>query len=361
MSETELPYAVVIPTVGRPSLNVCLAALAESVGPLPRRVVIVDDRPLDDCNPLPVTVPTALCERVEIVASCGNGPAGARNAGWSATTEPWIVFLDDDTLPSGNWARELARDLSRAGPEVGGVQGHIRVPLPSHRAPTDWERCTASLATARWITADMAYRRQALEAVGGFDERFRRAFREDSDLALRVKDAGWTLVVGDRQTEHPVRRTDRWVSVRAQAGNADDVLMTRLHGRGWWRRAGARRGRLPVHLAVTGAAVAAATCAVARRPRAAGACAAVWLAGTAELALTRILRGPRNAREVTDMLLTSALIPPAACGHWLRGWWRHRQVRPWKACSVSEPTPTGGGVSRPSVRPVARERVRGWR
>ncbi|MGW3493630.1 glycosyltransferase family 2 protein [Streptomyces sp. NPDC001020] len=357
MNETEVHYAVVVPTVGRPSLNVCLAALAHGVGTPPRRVVIVDDRPLSDCHPLPVTIPTALRDRVEIVASCGSGPAAARNAGWRATTQPWVVFLDDDTLPGEQWAGELAQDLSRAAPEVGGVQGRIRVPLPPDRAPTDWERCTGSLATARWITADMAYRRQALEAVGGFDERFRRAFREDADLALRVKDAGWTLIVGGRETTHPVRRTDRWVSVRAQAGNADDVLMTRLHGRGWWRRAGARRGRLPAHLAVTGAAAAAAACAAMRRPRAAGALTAVWLAGTAELALTRILRGPRTAQEVTDMLLTSALIPPAACGQWLLGWWRHRRVRPWRAPSLGDAAGTGTAEWR--HRPVARERVRG--
>ncbi|MCQ4043776.1 glycosyltransferase family 2 protein [Streptantibioticus rubrisoli] len=357
MSESELPYAVVIPTIGRPSLNVCLAALADSVGPPPRQVVIADDRPLTDCHPLPVTIPMALRDRVEIVASCGNGPAAARNAGWSATTQPWVVFLDDDTLPGAHWARELARDLIGATPRTGGVQGRIRVPLPRDRAPTDWERCTGSLATARWITADMAYRRQALEAVGGFDERFRRAFREDADLALRVEDAGWTLVVGCRETEHPVRQTDRWMSVRAQAGNADDVLMTRLHGRGWWRRAGAGRGRLPVHLAVTGAGVAAAVCVAGRRPRTAGALAAVWLAGTTELALTRILRGPRTAREVTDMLLTSALIPPAACGHWLRGWWRHRGVRPWRAASPGGASSTGTAAC--TRQPVDRQRVRG--
>ncbi len=357
MSEPEPHYAVVIPTVGRPSLNTCLAALADGVGPLPRRVVIADDRPLNDRQPLPLTVPTALRDRVETVTSCGNGPAAARNAGWGATTEPWIVFLDDDTRPGEHWLSELARDLSRATPQTGGVQGRIRVPLPCDRAPTDWERCTGSLATARWITADMAYRRQALEAVGGFDERFRRAFREDCDLALRVMDAGWTLAVGERETEHPVRRADRWISVRAQAGNADDVLMTRLHGRDWWRRAGAARGRLPVHLAVTGAATAATACAAARRPAAAAAFAAIWLAGTAELALARIVRGPRRAREVTDMLLTSALIPPAACGHWLRGWWRHRGVRPWEASSPGGTSGTGSAAW--TRRPAARERVHG--
>ena len=43
---------------------------------------------------------------------------------------------------------------------------------------------------ASWITADMTYRRSALAEVGGFDERFPRAFREDADLALRLQAGG---------------------------------------------------------------------------------------------------------------------------------------------------------------------------
>ncbi len=38
-------YSVVIPTVGRPCLRDCLAALAAASGPAPERVVVVDDRP----------------------------------------------------------------------------------------------------------------------------------------------------------------------------------------------------------------------------------------------------------------------------------------------------------------------------
>ncbi|WP_461007085.1 glycosyltransferase family 2 protein, partial [Streptomyces capparidis] len=258
-------YAVVVPTVGRPGLTACLDALAAGEGPLPRRVVVVDDRPLDQCAPLRLSVPEPLRDRLTVVAGCGRGPAAARNTGWRSVDEPWVVFLDDDTVPGPGWRRALAADLARAGERTGGVQGRIRVPLPPGRRPTDWERGTAGLAGARWITADMAYRRRALAQAGGFDERFRRAFREDADLALRVLDAGWELAEGARVTAHPVRPADRWVSLRQQAGNADDVLMTRLHGRDWWHRAGAPRGRLPAHLAVTGAAAGALTCAAARR------------------------------------------------------------------------------------------------
>ncbi|MGP3971243.1 glycosyltransferase family 2 protein [Streptomyces sp. 6N223] len=336
MSGEASAFAVVIPTLGRPSLNRLLAALAEGAnaganaeGPRPSRIVLVDDRPPSDPTPLPVTVPPGLGEAVEVIPGLGGGPAAARNAGWRAVSEPWVAFLDDDVVPGPTWAADLARDLAAADPAVAGVQARIVVPLPDDRRPTDWERTTAGLATARWITADMAYRRAALESVGGFDERFRRAFREDADLALRVLADGWRLEVGERRTAHPVRPADDWVSVRGQAGNADDVLMTRLHGRGWWSRAGAPRGRLPRHVAVTAAGLGVVAAAAARRRWAAAGCAALWLAGTAEFAAARILPGPRTGREVRRMAATSVVIPPVAVAHWLAGMIVHRGVAPW--------------------------------
>ncbi|KUL36879.1 transferase [Streptomyces sp. NRRL F-4489] len=343
-------YAVVIPTLGRPSLTACLAALAQARGPAPHRIVLVDDRPLTDCAPLPVEIPATLRDRTETVHGYGDGPAAARNAGWRAVDGvPWVVFLDDDVVPGPRWAEDLADDLRAATARTAGVAARISVPLPAGREPTDWERNTAGLATAKWITADMAFRRAALADVGGFDERFRRAFREDADLALRLLDAGWELAQGRRRTTHPVRPADRWVSVRLQAGNADDVLMNRLHGRGWWRRAQAPRGRLPGHLAVTAAAGGALVCAALGRRRAALGLAAGWLAGTAEFAWARIAPGPRTRDEVATMALTSALIPPVATAHWLRGLVRHRGVAP--AAVPAGPVPVAAGP-----RP-ARERI----
>jgi HAD superfamily hydrolase (TIGR01662 family) len=203
------------------------------------------------------------------------------------------------------------------------------VPLPAGRRPTDWERNVHGLETARWATADMAYRRAVLAAVGGFDERFPRAYREDADLALRVVGAGHRIVRGRRLVTHPVRRADRLVSVRLQAGNADDVLIGVLHGRGWREAAAVPRGRRPRHLAVTAAGVAALGALAARRGRrrrwtapVAVLAGAGWLLGTAELAWARIAPGPRTLDEVATMAATSVLLPPAATWHWLAGWWR---------------------------------------
>jgi HAD superfamily hydrolase (TIGR01662 family) len=265
-----------------------------------------------------------------VVRTGGGGPARARNLGWRTATTPWIAFLDDDVVPDDDWYAALDADLRDLPADVAGSQGRVRVPLPADRRPTDWERGTAGLATSSWITADLAYRRAALSAVGGFDERFPRAFREDSDLALRVMATGGRLVRGERWITHPVRPVDRWVSVRVQAGNADDVLMRRLHGPDWRERADAPLGRRPQHLAVTAAGLAALGLAAARRPRAAALAAAGWLAGTAEFAWARIAPGPRDRAEVTTMALTSAAIPPLATWHFLRGAVQHRRGTPWR-------------------------------
>jgi histidinol-phosphate phosphatase family protein len=313
-------YAVVIPTIGRACLADCLAALDRAHGPRPEEIVVVDDRPGD--GP-PIDAPGL------VVRSGGRGPAAARNAGWRETTAPWVVFLDDDVRVTGTWCDDLRRDLEDAAPEVGGVQGRITVPLPPDRRPTDWERGTAGLEGAWWITADIAYRRDALVETGGFDERFPRAFREDADLALRVMNAGWSMVKGERRTVHPVRAASRWASVRTQAGNADDALMRAVHGPGWHSVARADPGRRGRHLAITGAGLLAAGLTLAGRPRAGLVAGIAALGGVGEFAAARIGPGPRTRDEVVTMLATSLLIPPLATWHWLRGLVASRGVRPW--------------------------------
>ncbi|MGW7261233.1 glycosyltransferase family 2 protein [Streptomyces sp. NPDC054834] len=321
-------YSVVIPTIGRDCLAGCLRALAAATTFYqPEEVVIVDDRPVP-AEPLPLRAAGVLLDRVRTLDSGGRGPAAARNAGWRTVGSPWTVFLDDDVQVLPDWSDRLAEDLAEASATTGGVQGRLTVPLPADRRPTDWERGTAGLEQAAWATADMAYRTAALAGVQGFDERFRRAFREDADLALRVLEAGWTLHRGRRTTRHPVRTADPWVSVRAQRGNADDALMNHLHGRDWWDRARAPRGRLPRHALVTSLACAAPVLALTGRRRAAGAVGALWALGTAEFALARILPGPRTAAEVATMAATSVAIPPLAVRHWLTGLVRHRGAAP---------------------------------
>jgi len=354
-----LEYEVVIPSVGRPSLLTLLESLAAAGEPQPALVHVVDGR--------------------------GRGPAAARNVGWRAASAPWVVFLDDDVVVSPGWCAELADDLARLEPRAAGSQGRIRVPTGvgagvGATAGGDWARNVTKLETALWATADMAYRRRVLAAVGGFDERFPRAYREDADLGLRVVGAGWTIEPGRRVVLHPVRPERPWVSVRNQRGNADDALMRRLHGPGWQHRARAGRGRRPLHLvasagwllAAAGSAVAIGAVvatgfggrrgapepvpAIAGAGRASARAGAVVGAGlTAELFAHR-LRGARHHAvgtggrvgpgEIGWLAATSAAIPPAAAWHTVRGWVRARRL-------VPSPPPRPGGSSRHRPEPPA--------
>jgi HAD superfamily hydrolase (TIGR01662 family) len=306
---------IVIPTVGRRSLARLIARLATGTRP-PGRVLVVDDRRDASCQLR--LGKHAVSLDVAILRGSHRGPAAARNIGWKASTAAWICFLDDDVEPGADWADRLDADLSCLKPEVGGSQGRLRVPVPAR--PTDWQRNVQGLENAEWITADMAYRRSALHSVGGFDERFCRAYREDADLALRVRDAGYRLCRGTRLCEHPVPEASRWKSVRLQSGNADDVLMRALHGRRWRERAGAPRGRRARHALTVAAGVAAAGAVVRGRRRLAGLAGAAWLAQTAELTWHRFAPGPRTLDEAVTIAATSAAIPPVAIGHWLSGW-----------------------------------------
>ncbi|MCP2254141.1 haloacid dehalogenase superfamily, subfamily IA, variant 3 with third motif having DD or ED [Prauserella aidingensis] len=350
---TGVRCTVVVPTGGRPSLGTTLTAVDAAEGAAPVEIVVVDDRG-DPGSPLPIP---ELTTSVRVVRSGGGGPARARNIGWRLAETEWVAFLDDDVVPGHTWCGDLMDDLASLGPEVAGSQGNITVPLPGGRRPTDDERSTYALTEARWITADMAYRRSALAAVGGFDERFPRAYREDADLAVRMQHLGYRLVRGHRRTTHPPHRPAFLASVRRQAGNADDALLRAKYGPGWRELIGEGPGRRRTHAATTAAAVAAAVCGLARRRRSALASLAAWTWLTGRFAVERIRPGPRDPAELVRMLATSVLIPPVACAHAVAGWCRVRRERPRPAAVLFDRDDTliedGPYLSDPDgVRPV---------
>ena len=321
-------YAVVIPTIGRPELNRLLVAL-DAGSQVSGAVIVVDDRPAPaGALDLP---PTGLA--VTVLRSRGRGPAAARNVGWRASRADWICFLDDDVVPGPDWSAALERDLGAADASVVGSKGRITVPAPQGRRPSDDERRTLRLATARWITADMAYRRTALVRCGGFDERFPRAYREDSDIAVRITRSGGRIVSGARRTEHPVSATRPSVrtSLRAQRGNRDDALMRRKHGPGWRAAIGEGRGRLPVHLLTTATGLLGLFGGSRRWARIARWC---WLGATAEFSVRRIVAGPNTIGEIAAMTVSSALIPPVAVAQRLWGTWQFRNAEAEPALAV---------------------------
>jgi len=320
LSSSMLPrISVVIPTYRRPQLlQRCLdAVLAQRIEPGACEVIVVDDGH-DEATRALVTALQARAPRGTVLRYLrpdrGRGPAVARNAGWRAARAGLVALTDDDTVPHPDWLRECERAMN-AKPTPAAVCGAVEVPLPAQ--VTDHARMTEGLAHAEFVTANAFVWRWALQRVQGFDERFRRAWREDSDLQFRLLDeAGPVVRCAQAVVTHPVRPAGWGVSLGQQRNAFFDALLYKKHPRRYRERI---RAVPPWHYyAIVAAACAAPLLAWRGQTGAAAVLAGIAVLLVIGFALRRLARTSRAPGHVLEMLATSALIP------FLSVYWRLR-------------------------------------
>jgi len=306
--------SVVIPTCRRPLLlRRCLTALAaQTLAPANFEVVVVDD----GRDPATRSIVEqfardhrAMTIHVLMPPPGARGPAAARNAGWRAAWSSRIAFTDDDTIPARDW---LAEGLAALTGDVLAAWGHVVVPIS--REPTDYERTVKRMEGAPFLTANCFVRRSALEQVGGFDERFRRAWREDSDLHFSLLRLGIVKPAPRAIVCHPVRQVPWGVSLGQQKNNLFDALLFKKH-RSLYR---SRIRPVPPlgHYATVIAGLFALGAAVTGQPLLAWYAAGLWLALTAMFLWRRIADTRITPVRFVEMALTSVAIP------WLAVFWR---------------------------------------
>jgi N-acetylglucosaminyl-diphospho-decaprenol L-rhamnosyltransferase len=210
-----LSIDVVIPIHGHRAMTErCLAALAEQTRP--HRTIVVDNASPDDSA-------AAIARRfpeVEVLALDANrGFAAACNAGIARGSGEVVVLLNNDVIAPPAFLERLAAPLA-ASPRVGSVASVLRHPetglIDSAGLTVDptlagfsrlqgepEQRAGASSPVLLGPAgAAGAYRREALLAVGGMDERI-FFYQEDVDLALRLRAAGWSTALAiDARAEH---------------------------------------------------------------------------------------------------------------------------------------------------------------
>ena len=319
--------SVVVPTYRRPDLLArCLEALCAQSLAGDRYEVIV----ADDAAGLPDDVQTqtivARCQALTggrpavryVPVTATQGPAGARNVGWRRSTGRIVAFTDDDTIPDRDWLAEGVAAIERGDDAVGGT---IHMPLPA--LPTDYERDAAGLAEAEFATANCFVTRAALQSVGGFDERFTSAWREDSDLQFMLLEAGRRVgFASDAIVVHPVRPAAFGVSVGQQRKVVFDALLFKKH------RAFYRARILPSppwpYFATVIALIATIVAGLAGAWSVATTSVVVWLALVLRFALRRLHGTSRRPSHVIEMIVTSMAIPPLAVWWRVVGAWRFR-------------------------------------
>lgn len=265
--------AVVIPVCNDPGgLSATIAALHTTAASRP--VVVVDDHSVD-----PQGIAAAAGRAATLIRQPRRGgPAAARNAGWRATTEPLVAFLDADCEPRPGWLDQLLPHF--ADPQVAAVAPRIMAAPVSgapalltayeaHRSPLDLGPREAGVRPRSRVayvpSAALVVRRQVLETTGGFDATL--AVGEDVDFVWRLTTAGWTVRYDPAAVvAHPTRSCwAGWLRQRYTYGTSAAPL-ARRHGRAvapasvpaWstavWMLLLAGRARLAVGLAGGGAA-----------------------------------------------------------------------------------------------------------
>jgi glycosyltransferase involved in cell wall biosynthesis len=259
------------------------------------------------------------------VTGTHHGPAAARNAGWRVAKGWLVAFTDDDTIPEPEWVRNaydaFASSDDGTGKRLDAAWGRIIVPLPV--TPSDYERDVAGLEHAGFVTANCFVRREFLQLLGGFDEAFTIAWREDSDLFFRLLARGRRVdFLVDAVVVHPVRPASWGVSMSQQRKAAFDALLYKKHPTLFGLYV--RPGRPRLYYSIVAALLATFSGAAAGVAPIALAGGAAWAAMTGTFAARR-LRGTSHApRHVAEMVVTSAVIPPLSLFWRMRGAFQHR-------------------------------------
>jgi len=196
--------SVVVPAFNRASfLPRCLAALFAQTYPRDRlEIVLVDDGSTDGT----AQVARALAGewgawggRMRIVEKPNGGPASARNAGLRVATGEIVAFTDADCVAAADWLEQVVGTLVADG-GAAGAGGPIANVLPRGWVArfldtTAFYRHRVRRGAVDYLlTANVAFRREALAVVGGFSET-EGAWGEDADLSFRLRQAGYRLLL----------------------------------------------------------------------------------------------------------------------------------------------------------------------
>jgi GT2 family glycosyltransferase len=155
-------------------------------------VIVVDDGSTDE------TAAIAGEFEVRLIRTEQNGLSSARNTGMAAATGEIVAYIDDDAWPDPHWLTYLAEVFERTDhAAVGGPNvpppGDGAVAACVADAPGGPSHVLLSDREAEHLPGcNLAIRRDRLEAIGGFDPRFRTA-GDDVDVCWSLQERGWSL------------------------------------------------------------------------------------------------------------------------------------------------------------------------
>jgi FkbM family methyltransferase len=216
-------FSVIIPSYERPqSLAKLLDLLCRQVFP-EFEVIVVDQ------SSMPLNLDAVRCNfPLQYILTTEKGAVKARNLGIKHARGRVIAFTDDDCEPDVQWLANAYKNF--ADERVVGVEGLIE----SDTSDEERYRIVTNHGAKGigFMTANLFLRKDTIEKIGGFDERFDNPhFREDTDLAWRALAVGEIPFADDVKVLHPAHPREIWRESREERAKffVHDPLLFHKH------------------------------------------------------------------------------------------------------------------------------------
>jgi len=212
-SEPRISFVIAVRDDAR-RLERCLGSIASGVADGPAaEIIVADNGSIDDS---PVVARRAGARVLELP---GLTVAELRNRGAAAASSDALAFVDADHEITRTWIRDGLDAL--AGDRVGAAGALYAAPLDGtwvQRLYGALRGTTIGRCDTHWLgSGNLIVRREAFEAIGGFDVSL--AACEDVDFCRRLRTSGWRLIAderlvsvhhGDPATLSALFRAERW-------------------------------------------------------------------------------------------------------------------------------------------------------
>jgi GT2 family glycosyltransferase len=180
-----------------------LAALAGEELDEPWELIVVDNGSVDDTSRI-VHRWSMRLPAVRVVHCDQRGINCARNLGVAASEAPRILLCDADDVVSRGWIRTLVAaldqwDLVGGRTETASLNDAQTQRSRGNPVSTGLPKALKFMPYA--IGANMGFRREVFDAIGGFDESFSRG-SDEIDFCWRAQYAGFRLGFADEALVH---------------------------------------------------------------------------------------------------------------------------------------------------------------
>ncbi len=200
-----IKYSIIIPTFYREKeLKACLGLLYAQLNGNPSiEIIVSSDAVMSD----------EMIENYEWVTFLNGprkGPAANRNFAAKQAKGVWLLFIDDDCLPSNNWI-DAAIYASKDDVKTYCIEGKT---LALGEKKYFDEVAPINEKGGKLWSCNFGIKKEVFEQLGGFDEKFPIATMEDIDFKIRFEAKGEIRFISEMLVHHPWRRKKAFSSFR---------------------------------------------------------------------------------------------------------------------------------------------------